>query len=115
MFIELVGDADAMTLQKSSDFSAAIGFGTHHPSLTFYWSTSTLSFDRATRHLRFKPKGFVALARAQYTGHQLFCTCRSNMPFGAEAALASTSGFHSFRATQLGADELERSCHRHSE
>jgi hypothetical protein len=95
MFIGLVRDrdADTMTPQISSDFTATIGLVTHHATRSSFWTPSAGSLHCTSGHEQFKSKGFVPLARAQLEGHQVVLVCRSHMPFGAETALASAKGF----------------------
>ena len=95
MFIHFVGDgdADATAPQMPPDVATAIGLVAHPTTRTLLRSAWATTFDRTTRHERFKPHGFVTLTRCQHKRHQVLVARSPKMHFGAEAALASTQGF----------------------
>ena len=95
MFIHFVGDgdADATAPPMPPDVATAIGLVAHHTTRTLLRSAWATTFDRTTRHERFKPHGFVTLTQCQHKRHQVLVARSPKMHFGAEAALASTQGF----------------------
>ena len=95
MFILLVGngDADAPASQIPPNAAAAIGLVTHDATRPLLRSASATTFDRTPGHERFKSNDFMTLSRGQHKRHQVLVARRTQMHFGAEAALASTQSF----------------------
>jgi hypothetical protein len=71
----------------------AIGLVAHHTTRTLLRSPAATTLHRTPGQEPFEPNGFVTLTRCQPKRHQLCLTCRAQMDFGAQAALASTQGF----------------------